>query len=222
MEVNQPKSSVPKSKKCPACGKLTPATGAFCTYCGAALKKVKVVLIEDEERKETCPFCGKLTSVNVRFCEHCDSYLGNEWLSNHGIGKGEEKKLFESPAPISKKFVSKEKICCACGARIDSRAIICPQCKNMADTQVILGISMKKPVEDKTVIGIVCALFLGLIGLIIGLVLYEGEERESFLSGWIKTFIITSIVAVILTIIIVSIAMSCYKNLVDDLLAIIQ
>ena len=55
---------------------------------------------------------------------------------------------------------------------------------------------------SKSTEGVLMALFLGVIGLIIGLLLYPSGtyERESFLSAWVKTFVITIIVAVVLVV----------------------
>ena len=50
--------------------------------------------------------------------------------------------------------------------------------------------------ESKVGIGVVCALFLGLIGLLIGYLLYKNDkpnmeyEWKTFLKGWIWTFCI--------------------------------
>ena len=56
--------------------------------------------------------------------------------------------------------------------------------------------------RDKTSIGIILSLFLGIIGLIIGLLLYPAGtyERESFLNAWTKTFVVCLIVSVSLTV----------------------
>ncbi|MBE5756728.1 MAG: zinc ribbon domain-containing protein [Clostridiales bacterium] len=57
-------------------------------------------------------------------------------------------------------------------------------------------------------IGTICGLFLGLIGLIIGLVKYDGYEQKEFLSGWLTAFFIELGIAVLLVII-----SSCYACL---------
>ena len=61
---------------------------------------------------------------------------------------------------------------------------------------------------SKTGVGILMALFLGIIGLIIGLLLYPSGsyERETFISGWVKTFIVTVIISVVLVICLTSCA----------------
>ena len=57
--------------------------------------------------------------------------------------------------------------------------------------------------EDKTTIGVLLSFFLGILGLIIGLLLYPSEsyERKTFLSGWTKTFVVVLIVSVVIAII---------------------
>ncbi len=53
--------------------------------------------------------------------------------------------------------------------------------------------------NDKTIIGVLLSLFLGIIGLVVGLLIYPtGKERETFLSGWTKCFIVCVILGVIL------------------------
>lgn len=58
--------------------------------------------------------------------------------------------------------------------------------------------------ESKTGIGVVCGLFLGIIGLIIGICLYpEGTvARQTFMKGWLWTFFTALIVGVVFGIII--------------------
>jgi len=53
---------------------------------------------------------------------------------------------------------------------------------------------------SKTGWGVVAALFLGLIGLIIGLLVYPAGsyERQSFIKGWVGTFIVSIVLSIIL------------------------
>jgi len=57
--------------------------------------------------------------------------------------------------------------------------------------------------NSKVGIGVVLALFGGLIGLIVGLLLYKEEtyERQTFMKGWLWTFIISTAVSVIISVI---------------------
>ena len=57
--------------------------------------------------------------------------------------------------------------------------------------------------ESKTAIGVVCALFLGLIGLIIGFCCFKPYtyERKTFMKGFWWTFGICAVVYVVLIIV---------------------
>lgn len=52
--------------------------------------------------------------------------------------------------------------------------------------------------KDKKIVGVLMGMFLSLIGLVIGLLLYpeKTEERETFMNGWIKGFIITIVISI--------------------------
>ena len=58
--------------------------------------------------------------------------------------------------------------------------------------------------QSKTGVGVLLCLFLGLLGLIIGLLLYPAYsmERETFLNGWKKCFIVVIIISVIIGVIV--------------------
>lgn len=67
--------------------------------------------------------------------------------------------------------------------------------------------------ESKTVMGVLFALFLGAIGLLIGMCMYpqNSYERKTFVSGWVTTFVICIAVAAVFTIIaVVVVAGSAY------------
>lgn len=53
--------------------------------------------------------------------------------------------------------------------------------------------------ESKTGLGFLCGLFLGLIGLIIGLCLYPSNttERETFIRGWGWSLLVGFVVGII-------------------------
>ena len=85
--------------------------------------------------------------------------------------------------------------CRNCGKEVDDNAIACPHC----------GCAVSKPAsrsygEPKTGMGALLGVFLGIIGLIIGLCLYPSEtiERKTFLKGWGIAFAITVVVVIIL------------------------
>ena len=61
--------------------------------------------------------------------------------------------------------------------------------------------------ESKLSIGVLCGIFLGAIGLVVGLLLYKENtiERQTFIKGWLWAFIISAAVSLVLTIVIVAI-----------------
>lgn len=95
--------------------------------------------------------------------------------------------------------------CQKCGEEIMDEAVICPKCG--CET----GIKKQAEIDEpKTGMGVLFGLFLGIIGLIIGLCLFkEGTiARKSFLKAWTISFcslVITYCVGFILTLVLVSI-----------------
>lgn len=54
-------------------------------------------------------------------------------------------------------------------------------------------------VESKKVEGVVFCLFLGAIGLILGLIIYsDSHDRSTFTSGWLLTFVMSIVSALII------------------------
>ena len=104
-------------------------------------------------------------------------------------------------------------ICKKCGKTIPDSASICPYCLDVKRKGIKAGstnqetekiptqhyVPQQTAGESKTVVGVLMALFLGLIGLIIGLLLYPTYtvERETFIKGWVSTFIFVVLVAII-------------------------
>lgn len=90
--------------------------------------------------------------------------------------------------------------CPRCGKEVEDDAEICIHCgrslsgKSQTDA---------KYNESKTGIGVVLALFLGLIGLIIGVCIYpEGTvARKTFIKSWLITYFVSIGVAVLLFVI---------------------
>ncbi len=91
--------------------------------------------------------------------------------------------------------------CKNCGKEVNENAVVCIHCgaaiSNKPATQVT-GLNG----ESKTALGVVLGLFLGLIGLIIGLCMFPSgsEERSTFLKGWGITFAISVILSIVLSI----------------------
>ena len=98
----------------------------------------------------------------------------------------------------------KEKMFCRnCGKEISDKAAICIHCgcKSVIELEP----------ESKKGLGVICGIFLGLIGLLIGICAYrEGSlERTTFMGGWLPSFIITASCSILLPIIILISAGSC-------------
>lgn len=104
-------------------------------------------------------------------------------------------------------------ICSKCGKEIDNNATVCPYCLDVKRKGIKAGpinqgteniptqhyVPQQTAGESKTVVGVLMALFLGLIGLIIGLLLYPSYtvERDTFIKGWVSTFIFGILFAII-------------------------
>lgn len=53
--------------------------------------------------------------------------------------------------------------------------------------------------KNKKTVGVLLGLFLGLLGLLIGICFYpyNSEERKTFMSGWLIGFVISLLIGVI-------------------------
>ena len=105
--------------------------------------------------------------------------------------------------------------CKKCGEQIHDEAVVCPKCGCSVEEK-------KVPVEidePKTGMGVVMGLFLGLIGLIIGICLYkEGTiARKTFIKSWVITFCITFIVGLIIGIVSYVNAMNTMENMFNTI-----
>lgn len=97
--------------------------------------------------------------------------------------------------------------CPKCGKEIEDDAVVCVHC----------GRSLKQQPEEraeyqtsKAGIGVVMGLFLGLIGLIIGICMYPEQTiaRKTFVKAWLITFLAEIAVVVVLYVIIFAVAFS--------------
>ncbi len=100
--------------------------------------------------------------------------------------------------------------CKKCGEEINNEAVVCPKCGCSTKQENI----DPKFRESKTGMGVLMGLFLGIIGLIIGIVIYpEGTvARKTFIKAWLTTFLICFAIGVILGIVIVAGASTTISN----------
>lgn len=100
--------------------------------------------------------------------------------------------------------------CKKCGEEINNEAVVCPKCGCSTKQENI----DPKFRESKTGMGVLMGLFLGIIGLIIGIVIYpEGTvARKTFINAWLTTFLICFAIGVILGIVIVAGASATISN----------
>lgn len=93
--------------------------------------------------------------------------------------------------------------CRKCGEEIDDKAVICPKCGCYTDKEEKKVDSENG--ESKTGMGVIMAIFLGLIGLLIGIALYPSGTvaRKTFIKAWGLTYVICIGVVLLFTIILV-------------------
>lgn len=90
--------------------------------------------------------------------------------------------------------------CKNCGQEVNDKAVVCIHCGCSLQEEKPLNHNGITESGAKNTLGLLLALFLGLLGLIIGVCLYPSNsyERETFIKGWIKGFIISIIIGVVL------------------------
>ncbi len=80
--------------------------------------------------------------------------------------------------------------CKNCGKEINENAAVCIHCGVAVTREPKVSEDL---CESKTGMGVLLALLLGLIGLLIGFIIYpEGTiARKTFMKGWLVTFVIS-------------------------------
>jgi uncharacterized membrane protein YvbJ len=103
--------------------------------------------------------------------------------------------------------------CQNCGNEVDDNAVVCIKCG--AQVKELEAKPTDKAVdpayaESKTIIGVLLALFLGIIGLLIGFLIYpEGTiARKTFIKSWLITYLVEIALIVLSFIIIVAVTAS--------------
>lgn len=88
--------------------------------------------------------------------------------------------------------------CRKCGAEINDEAVVCIKCGCSVESKPL------ETDEQRTGIGFLMGLFLGIIGLIIGFCLFKSgtSERNTFVRGWLISFILTIATCLVLLLLI--------------------
>ena len=90
--------------------------------------------------------------------------------------------------------------CRKCGEQIDDEAAYCIHCG--CATKDVTQVTIVNPDHDqpKTLMGVMMSLFLGILGLIIGVLMYpEGTvARKTFVKAWVTTLVVTVVIYVAL------------------------
>lgn len=98
--------------------------------------------------------------------------------------------------------------CPKCGKEIVDDAVVCVHCGRAVSNNN----QTHNPEHDnsKTGLGVVMGLFLGLIGLVIGLCLYPENTiaRKTFMKAWLITFLVCVGVSIVFSIVCYSIIFS--------------
>jgi len=89
--------------------------------------------------------------------------------------------------------------CSNCGQKVDDNAVICINCGCAINRPTNTNNTKKEYGESKALLGVIAALFLGLIGLLIGILVYPDNTvaRKTFIKAWIITYIVSIVVSML-------------------------
>lgn len=118
--------------------------------------------------------------------------------------------------------------CRQCGSQIADDTPQCPYCGCTFDhnhqatntnTTTNTSANAQGADEPKTVIGVIMSIFLGVIGIVIGLLMFpEGTvSRKTFIKGWLIAFIVQTVLGVLLGIIVFAIAFGTSMDMAESM-----
>ncbi|MBR3864881.1 MAG: zinc ribbon domain-containing protein [Clostridia bacterium] len=90
--------------------------------------------------------------------------------------------------------------CQNCGQEVNDNAVVCVHCGCSVKTEETKSVTTANGISINTV-GVLLGLFLGLIGLVIGILLYKDDAKQVFIKGWVKGFVIGIVASVLLGIV---------------------
>lgn len=136
-----------------------------------------------------CCHCGKEIHDEAVVCVHC----------GHNVDL--------RPRIVEPINIKVKKYCQYCGNEVNDNAEICLKCGCRTglkhDEEIVEEEEENNDFgdnESKTAVGVLMALFLGLIGLCIGFSMYprDTEARRTFITGWTATFVVSLILSLII------------------------
>lgn len=137
-----------------------------------------------------CRNCGTEISDDAKFCQKCGYYCLNE-TQNESV-------------EILPATELESRYCSKCGEKINKDAVICPKCGCYTNNNENTSNEYE---VDKSAMGFVMSLFLGFIGLVIGIALYPTDTlaRKTFIKSWlITTCVVWGICFLVFMIVLVS------------------
>ena len=91
--------------------------------------------------------------------------------------------------------------CKNCGSEINDNSSFCSSCGSPVEPIITKTQAEPKKAESKALIGALCGFFLGIIGLIIGICLFNNpEERNSFIKGWAIALVVGVVASIVLVV----------------------
>ena len=108
--------------------------------------------------------------------------------------------------------------CPKCGKEIEDDAVICVHCGRPLEMNYhVHNQNQVRPEhnEPKTGLGVLMGLFLGVIGLLIGVIMFpEGTvARKTFMKAWIITFIIVTVISVVASFVFTMLSMKFFDSI---------
>ncbi len=89
--------------------------------------------------------------------------------------------------------------CKYCGNELNENAVVCTKCGCSAEKNASTSVCVNR---NKRPLGVLFCFFFGLIGLIIGLLMYDrnSEEFKTFRAGWLKCFVVELIIYAVIAV----------------------
>lgn len=114
--------------------------------------------------------------------------------------------------------------CPKCGKEVEDDAVVCVHCGRPLEMNYHHEHHNHNRVnpeydQPKTVIGVLMALFLGVIGLLVGVLMYpEGTvARKTFMKSWIITFVIVTAIGIIGSVVFSILSFTLFESMYESM-----